>query len=101
MMPASSDAIDKWASDLNSIIKEAETNLSDKVKDRKISKKAIYCIHDSEDFQTMPYPTNCPDDLTDIHEEMSLKKKGFQEKKGVGTRSRSPSDGFRVALVQS
>ena len=79
MMPASSKAIDKWAADLNTIIKAAETILSDKVKDGKISKKAIYRIHDSKDFQTRPYPPNCPDDLTDIHEEMS--KRGSKKRK--------------------
>jgi hypothetical protein len=79
MMPSSGNAIDEWAADLHTIIKEAETNLSDFVRG-KISKKAVYQIHDGEAFQSMPYPPNCPPDLTDIDHEMS--KRGSKKRKG-------------------
>jgi hypothetical protein len=79
MMPSNSNAIDKWASDLHLIIFHAESNLDSIVKGGKISKMAIYRIHDSDDFQTRPYPPNCPQNLTDIDEEMS--KRGSKKRK--------------------
>jgi hypothetical protein len=79
MMPSNSDAINKWASNLQLIIIQAESNLLNIVKGEKITKTAIYRIHDSDDFQTRPYPPNCPLNLTDIDEEMS--KRGSKKRK--------------------